>query len=223
MFPTAESAIFELKTLISIAIAIALGFVIGLERTLRNKEAGVRTHTIVCAGAALMMIISKYGFADAKNFDASRIAAQIVSGVGFLGVGIIMFRQKEVRGLTTAAGIWVTAGVGMAAGAGMYVVAACTTAMLILVQCLLYTRYKIFNTKQRYRLNIVFKQTYDEATVIKKMFGTKHFHSFVVHTDGDDTICEASVSTETMFSSEKLIAIQTSHPFIISIERIDAH
>ncbi|MDE5592635.1 MAG: MgtC/SapB family protein [Clostridiales bacterium] len=223
MFPTADGAIFELKTLISISIALILGFAIGFERKLRNKEAGVRTHTVVCTAAALMVVVSKYGFLDSKSFDASRIAAQIVSGVGFLGVGIIMYRQKEVRGLTTAAGIWATAGVGMAAGAGLYIVATGATLILILAQCLLYTRFKIFNTKQRYRLNIVFKQTHDEGTVIKQLFGVKHFHSFTVHTDGDATVCEASISTEVMYSSEKLIAIQNEHPYIISIERIDAH
>lgn len=153
MFPTAESAIFELETLISIMIALVLGFAIGFERRINSKEVGIRTHAIVCVGSALMMVISKYGFSDAKNFDASRIAAQIVSGVGFLGVGIIMFRQKEVRGLTTAAGIWATAGVGMAAGGGLYIVAAGASVILVLAQCLFHSRYKIFNMKQTYRLN----------------------------------------------------------------------
>lgn len=221
MFPTAESAIFELKTLISILIALVLGFAIGLERRINSKEAGIRTHAIVCVGSALMVVISKYGFSDAKNFDASRIAAQIVSGIGFLSVGIIMVRQKEVRGLTTAAGIWATAGVGMAAGAGLYIVATGATIILILAQCLFHSRYKIFNMKQMYRLNIAFRQTDNEEAIIKDIFHVKHFYSFNVHEDGNDSVCEASISTDVMYSSEKLIEIRNQHPFIISIERID--
>lgn len=226
MFPTAESAVFELRLLINIVIAIALGFLIGFERKMRSKEAGVRTHTIVCAGSALMMVVSKYGFSDVESYDAARIAAQIVSGIGFLGVGVIMFRQKAVRGLTTAAGIWATAGVGMAAGAGLYIVASGATLLLLAVQTLFHTKIKFFNIKQLYRLNIVFKQTHGEEAIIKELFGVKHFYSFHVraHGDGQDeeSLCEASISTDTEYSSEKLIAIRNEHPFIISIERIDA-
>lgn len=223
MFPTAESAVFELQTLINIIISVVLGFAIGFERKIRSKEAGIRTHTIVCVGSALMMVVSKYGFADSDNFDAARIAAQIVSGVGFLGVGIIMIRQQEVRGLTTAAGIWATAGVGMAAGAGLYIVATGATIIIILVQCLLHARWKIFHAKQMYRLNIVFRQTCGEEAIIKELFGVKHFYSFHVRADGDSSVCEASISTVVEYSSEKLIAIRNDHPFIISIERIDAY
>ena len=222
MFPTAEGAILELKTLISISVALVLGFAIGLERRINSKEVGIRTHTIVSVGAALMVVISKYGFLDAKNFDASRIAAQIVSGIGFLSVGLIMVRQKEVRGLTTAAGIWATAGVGMAAGAGLYIVAAGSTIILVLAQCLFHSRYKIFKMKQMYRLNIAFRQTGDEEAIIKEIFHVKHFYSFNVREDGNDSVCEASISTDVMYSSEKLIEIRNENPFIISIERIDA-
>lgn len=225
MFPTAEGAIFELKTLISLLIAIVLGFAIGFERRLRSREAGIRTHAIVCVGAALMTVIGKYGFLDSKDFDASRIAAQIVSGIGFLGAGIIMFRQKEVRGLATAAGIWATAGVGIAAGAGMYIVAAGATVILVAAQCLFNAKWKIFKIKQKYQLNIVFKQIHGEEAIIKDIFCVKHFHSFHVAADedGSDSICEASISTEIEFSSEKLIAIRNKYPFIISIERIDTN
>lgn len=85
----------ELKYLISILISVILGFLIGYERKLRFKEAGIRTHTIVCAGSALIMVVSKYGFGDSVEADASRVAAQIVSGIGFLGVGIIIYRKQD--------------------------------------------------------------------------------------------------------------------------------
>ncbi len=106
-----EIIINELMHLIGVAVAVVLGFAIGFERKLRYKEAGIRTHAIVCVGAALIMVVSKYAFAG-MDADASRVAAQIVSGVGFLGAGIIMLRGQKMHGLTTAAGIWATAGVG---------------------------------------------------------------------------------------------------------------
>ena len=120
----------ELIWLARIAYAVALGFAIGFERKLRFKEAGIRTHTIVCAGSALIMVVSKYAFSDIAEYDASRVAAQIVSGIGFLGAGMIIYRKQVVHGLTTAAGVWATAGVGMAAGGGLYIVAAGATAVL---------------------------------------------------------------------------------------------
>ena len=98
----AEEAIY----LVRILYAVVLGFAIGFERKLRFKEAGIRTHTIVCAGSALIMVVSKYAFSDSPDFDASRVAAQIVSGIGFLGAGMIIYRRQAVHGLTTAAGVW---------------------------------------------------------------------------------------------------------------------
>lgn len=105
-------------------LALLLSAVIGLEREVRQKSAGLRTHTLVGGGAALFMLVSKYGFSDVLAarlvvVDPSRVAAQIVTGVGFLGAGLIFVRRDAVRGLTTAASIWVTAAVGSAAGAGL--------------------------------------------------------------------------------------------------------
>jgi Uncharacterized membrane protein len=108
-----------------LTIAGILGAIIGLDREYRAKEAGFRTHFLVCLGSALFMIISQYGFLEfskehGTNFDASRVAAQIVSGIGFLGAGTIIFQKQFIRGLTTAAGLWATAGIGMAIGGGLY-------------------------------------------------------------------------------------------------------
>jgi putative Mg2+ transporter-C (MgtC) family protein len=118
--------------------ALLLSAAIGLEREIRQKDAGLRTHTLVGIGAALFMLISKYGFTDVLEnrlvvLDPSRVAAQIVSGIGFLGAGLIFVRRDSVRGLTTAASIWVTAAVGAAAGAGLLVLAALTTAIYFVV------------------------------------------------------------------------------------------
>lgn len=113
-------------------LALALSSAIGLERELRQKSAGLRTYTLVGLGSALFMLISKHGFADVVDgstvvLDPSRVAAQIVSGIGFIGAGIIFVRRDAVRGLTTAAGIWLTAAIGAAAGAGLAVLAVATT------------------------------------------------------------------------------------------------
>ncbi|MFR5601625.1 MAG: MgtC/SapB family protein [Lachnospiraceae bacterium] len=128
----------QMEYLLRIVVATGLGLVIGSERKNRNKSAGVRTHAIVALGAALIMVVSKYGFADTADFDASRVASQVVSGVGFLGAGIIFVRNNLVSGLTTSAGIWTTAGVGLALGAGMYVVGISATILILLVQFLMH-------------------------------------------------------------------------------------
>lgn len=111
-----------------IALAFALSSLIGLEREIRQKDAGLRTHALVGTGAALFVLVGKYGFGDVLagsglRFDPSRIAAGIVSGIGFIGGGLIFVRHDAVRGLTTAATVWVTAAIGMAAGAGLLLIA----------------------------------------------------------------------------------------------------
>ena len=108
-----------------IVIAGLLGGIIGAEREFRAKIAGTRTHLLVAVGAALMMIVSRYGF-DGQG-DPGRVAAQIVSGIGFIGAGAIMVNRQAVHGLTTAAGIWVAAGIGMAVASGMYAIGIATT------------------------------------------------------------------------------------------------
>ena len=110
-----------------------LGGLIGLEREFRAKEAGVRTHFIVALGSALFMIISEFAF-EGKQHDAARVAAQVVSGIGFIGAGVIIFQRNVVRGITTAAGLWVAAAIGLACGDGMYPVAIAAT--VLTVSCL---------------------------------------------------------------------------------------
>ena len=112
-----------------LALAAALGMVIGIERTYRAKTAGIRTHFLVALGSALFMIVSRYGF-DGTG-DPGRVAAQIVSGIGFLGAGTIIMPKHVVHGLTTAAGMWVAAGIGMASAAGLYAVAVISTVLAL--------------------------------------------------------------------------------------------
>jgi putative Mg2+ transporter-C (MgtC) family protein len=130
----------EYEFILRIFCAAVLGGLIGLEREYRAKEAGFRTHFLVALGSAVFMIVSSYGFSDVAlsdttgRWDVSRVAAQVVSGIGFIGAGTIIFRKAEniVSGLTTAAGLWVTAAIGLACGGGMYVLSIATTLMVLL-------------------------------------------------------------------------------------------
>jgi putative Mg2+ transporter-C (MgtC) family protein len=128
----------DIGILLHLGLAFVLSSAIGVERELRQKSAGLRTHTLVGVGAAVFMLVSKFGFDDVTApgrdvLDPSRMAAQIVSGVGFLGAGIIFVRRDAVRGLTTAAGIWLTAAVGAAAGASLWLLAIFATIVYYVV------------------------------------------------------------------------------------------
>lgn len=127
---------------IRLLFACFCGAIIGLERSIRRKDAGIKTHIILAMGAALFMMVSQFGFGDLNltpeyRADASRIASNIVTGVSFLCAGVIFVRGASVKGLTTATGIWTTAGIGMAAGAGLYVLTIFATLLIILIQILL--------------------------------------------------------------------------------------
>jgi len=128
----------ENEFILRIFVAAILGGLIGLEREYRSKEAGFRTHFLVALGSALFMLVSAYGFggvemSEAHRWDVSRIASQVVSGIGFIGAGTIIFRKSEnmVSGLTTAAGVWVVAAIGLACGGGMYRLAIASTVLVL--------------------------------------------------------------------------------------------
>ena len=123
--------------MLRLLVAGILGAIIGLDREYRAKEAGYRTHFLVSLGSALIMIVSQYGFQEiikenSVTLDPSRVAAQVVSGIGFIGAGTIILQKQIVRGLTTAAGIWATAGIGLAVGAGMYAIGIATTVLTLI-------------------------------------------------------------------------------------------
>ncbi len=127
----------EWTLVLRLLLAGVLGAIIGLDREYRAKEAGFRTHFLVSLGSALFMVISQYGFeevaeANGANYDGARVAAQIVSGIGFLGAGTIIFHKQFIRGLTTAAGMWATAGIGMAVGGGMYFIGVAATILVLI-------------------------------------------------------------------------------------------
>lgn len=161
--PVAPAQI-QIAWLLRIIVAAICGAVIGYERAIQRKSAGVRTHVVVALASALFMIVSKYGFVDILGrqgvaLDPSRIAAQIVTGISFIGAGTILVRQQQVSGLTTAAGVWATAAIGMAVGAGMYFVGILTTAFLFIVQMLFHDDTMINKIIPHVRFNIQIEAT----------------------------------------------------------------
>lgn len=134
------SGIFDITLVIRVLSSVLLGFAIGLEREMTNKYAGLRTNILVCLGACLFTIISIYGFPEVSvtgdelgTRDTARVAAQVVTGIGFIGGGTVLRHGATVFGLTTAATLWVSASIGMACGAGMYGLAIVATVLSILV------------------------------------------------------------------------------------------
>ena len=209
----------SLYLLSELLLASVLGFLIGLERKSRYKEAGIRTHTIVSFGASLMMIISKHAFADGA--DSARIAAQIVAGIGFLGAGIIVYKKNVVHGLTTAAGVWTAAGIGMACGGGLWIIACVATALLIFIQWLLHRNWRIFKAKKIYSINIAFVQRTDERDKVKQIFDIDRYNRLIVERKGEELIYQAKLDTVEEYSSTQLDEIMKQNTFIISIERCD--
>lgn len=144
-----------------LAAAALLGGCIGFERERLTWSAGLRTHMLVCVGAALLMIVSAYGFSDVLSgdhviLDPSRVAAQVVSGIGFLGAGSILMRGEVVKGLTTAASLWSVAAVGLACGGGLYLAAIAATVIILLILAGVKPLEKLYREKaQRRKLRII--------------------------------------------------------------------
>ena len=159
-------------------IAGILGSIIGLDREYRAKEAGYRTHFLVSLGSALIMIVSQYGFDEVlqkpgMDLDPSRIAAQVVTGIGFIGAGTIILHKQIVRGLTTAAGIWATSGIGLAIGAGMYTLGISATILTLIGLEVLSLIFKSVGMKS----SIVEFSTNNKETLnrLSKKFNSKNF------------------------------------------------
>ena len=211
--------------IIRIIVAAACGFVIGMERKSRSKEAGIRTHTIVCMAAAIMMIVSKYGFTDMgeKASDYGRIAAQVVSGIGFLGAGIIFYKRDFLHGLTTAAGIWATSGIGLAIGAGMILVGVFSTLVLVLLQIVLHRPLKFLKGKTTNVLKMsVILVSPDIIDKITYIFDVKKFLKFKTVT-GENGVVTADIeaATEVSFSAKELYEFTKAYDFIKTLEKTD--
>lgn len=170
-------------------LAAVFGALIGLERERKDWTAGMRTHMMVCLGSALIMLVSAYGFSDilgTKNveLDPSRVAAQVISGIGFIGAGTILFmRHGAIRGLTTASGLWTVAAIGLATGGGMYIAAAITTVFaLIILWALQPLENKIKKRFTKKTLRIETNQNGNANTILSKIgdFQFVNFSNFSI-------------------------------------------
>lgn len=153
--------LFQLDLFLRIFLAVLCGAIIGYERSQRLKAAGIRTHILVSAASALFIIISKYGFNDILNYsnvelDPSRVAAQVVSGISFIGAGTILIKNQNINGLTTAAGLWITSGVGMALGSGLYFIGILSSILIVIIQYFLRENfiYEKIVKKERIQINV---------------------------------------------------------------------
>lgn len=180
-------------------LAAIFGAVIGLERERKDWSAGMRTHMMVCMGSALIMMVSSFGFSDTigdehVELDPSRVAAQIVSGIGFIGAGAILFlKPTTVLGLTTASGLWTVAGIGMATGGGMYFAASATTVLALLILWGLQPLQKKFSPKfQQKSLTITANSDVNPKTIINQLLEDKNldFANFTVSREKDQLIIE---------------------------------
>lgn len=205
------------SSIVKLLISVACGVALGSERAVREKEAGIRTHVILILGATLFTIIS-CSFAD----DGARIMAQIVTGVGFIGAGIIMFRGESLHGLTTAAGIWTTAGIGMAVGNGMVIVALVATALVLLCQFLLHAGVASRRKFYRYiRIGFI----YDDNMIayLKQIFEVENFGRLKIRQDGDKMLADAIVRTCADCAADRLAHIMLDNTKVLSLERLDVN
>lgn len=209
-----------LECVLRVFIAIGLGFALGIERQLRLKVAGIRIHVVVAAGAALFTVVSIYGFSET---DPSRVAAQVVTGIGFIGAGMIMHRETAVHGLTSAAGIWLTAAIAMTAGAGMYLVALIATVLMILIQLFLHLPLRLFKEKHYNEIKVSFKSpTEDCLQIIKQLFGITNFTEFKAKRVDGEVIYNAVIQTKKQVDAAFISFTINNYPYIISLEKTES-
>lgn len=206
--------------IVRLIVATVLGFAIGFERKLRFKEAGLRTHSVISLGTCLLMLVSMYAFGSAQA-DKARVAAQIVTGIGFLGTGTIMFKRQSIHGLTTAAGILVTAGVGMAIGGGMYILGCVATILVILIQCFMHLPLKIFKSKRYMQLKICFENSTNENEIVKELFKVDIFTKVKAVKENDKVLFTVVLTTDKIYQDTYIHSVLVENPFIRSIERVE--
>ncbi len=200
------------------------GGVIGLERSIRRKDAGIKTHIILALGAALFMIVSQYGFGnlnltDEYRADASRIASNIVTGVSFLCAGVIFVRGASVKGLTTATGIWTCAGIGMAAGAGMYTITIFATALILVIQLLLAGPSAKIETHYYVEVELTLPSETPIDDIIKEISGlTKSSpHAIKLAKSGDANEYKLTFNIRHTIKEIELMQLLSEKPYVTNV------
>lgn len=215
---------FFVTCTVRVLLAMLCGAAIGIERTRRQKGAGIRTHVIISLGAVAMMLVSKYGFYDQVglgfNVDPSRIANNIMTGMGFIGAGVIFVKNTSIKGLTTAAGLWATTGVAMAIGTGMYEVGVLVTAIMLLSQILLHVWFKKVDTAGSSDLIMTLRYSEHAYTRLKEQLSSMDVlveNCKFKRESGEDTLRIVAKLADNL-STEDILAIAKDNEDIISIE-----
>ena len=212
------------KILIRIGLAILAGFLIGLENRARSKEAGLKTHTILCLTASVLMVISKYAFYDLAKlegiqYDASRVAANILTGLCFLGAGMFYYRKATVQGLTSAVSICLTIAIGMCFGSGLLITGGVVTVLTIVLQIVLHS--KVFKTQKMIvcRAKFVLDNEYIEH--FKQVVEITHFNQFRVTRENEQEIVEVEFYYRVKKTSEELLDKVNKESQIMMFEKIE--
>lgn len=209
----------QLIFLLRIFLGGFLGLLLGWERSRRQKEAGMATHFMVGAAAALFTCVS-IAFKTVGS-DAARIAAQIVPGVGFLGAGMIFFRRESLRGLTTAAGIWATAAIGMCTAIGHYYLAVGTTVVIIVTQMILHSKLVKKRNNQHF-LMVKFYYSDEVKENLLTFFGFNNFHRFKVSKlEEGKLLAETVIHPTQHLSADEISHFLSQNASIISVERLE--
>lgn len=216
----------NLEFIIRVAVSAVLGMVVGIERSVRSKEAGIRTHCIVALTAAVFMILSKYAFMDTegvlgvKTADASRIASGVVSGISFLGAGIIFKTgHSTIKGLTTAAGMWATAAIGMAVGAGMYWLGLCATVLVLMTQ-IVFHRFPGYTSQNEQR---VFIRTANRQDILNDFQSLLDRHHCVVDSssisrDSGQIEMHLTIRTAPVIEHQEVLDFLERHSEVLALE-----
>lgn len=217
-----QSLIIQSEWVLRIIVAILCGSMIGYERTSRSKGAGLRTHAILALGSSLIMIVSKYGFFDMNIGDGSRIAAQVVSGIGFLGAGVIFVKHGTVSGLTTAAGMWVTSGIGLCIGSGLYIIGICSTLFVVGLQTLFHKGFivKRFQSSLNIHLEIRYHDNvFIEIRDILYEYKTE-IHDIKVERLNDILIVEIEIIVPKEFDCNQLLYDMIKKDYILKFSYV---
>lgn len=220
-------SVFEI--IFKLTLACILGGMIGLERESLNRPAGLRTYTLVCVGSALAMLVSLdmyYSFSQTVNADPGRIAAQVISGIGFLGAGTIMREGATVRGLTTAAGLWVVACIGLAVGAGLYIPAIATTVLILFVLIYFIKIEEIFSGMREYKgLLLIVEDRPGAVGVIGSQLGSMNVLIKDIQLtrldSGDDLEIELLVELPSGMNVDQVMEVLSKAKGVRSINRLN--
>lgn len=214
------------EILIRLSLASLFGALIGLERERKHWTAGLRTHMMVCVGSSLIMMVSTFGFSDILGadhvvLDPSRIAAQVISGIGFIGAGTILFlKQGTIRGLTTASGLWTVAAIGLATGGGMYFAAGAATIIALIILWALQPLEKIYSKKFKQKtIRIITSQQANNSTLLNSLLSDSNLkvQFFTLERKRDEFILQLKFNDQDMTGVQNLINELKDNPTVKEI------